>query len=201
MIVFTEEIKTYISENYKGISNSELADRINKKFGTDMTAQQVNNYKSRKHLNSGLTGRYEKGHIPYNKGKKMSPDVYAKAEPTMFKKGRVSHNIRPVGSERVTVDGYIEVKVANPNKWELKHKLVWEKANGKVPEKHAIIFLDGNSQNVELSNLKLVSRKELLIMNRQKLFGATSELTEAGINIAKLYDAKYKAEKRNTRDS
>ena len=61
---------------------------------------------------------------------------------------------------------------------------------------HAIIFLDGNSQNVELSNLKLVSRKELLIMNRQKLFGATSELTEAGINIAKLYDAKYKAEKR-----
>ena len=37
-------------------------------------------------------------------------------ERTWFKKGHIPANYRPVGSERVNADGYIEVKVADPNK-------------------------------------------------------------------------------------
>jgi hypothetical protein len=64
--------------------------------------------------------RFKPGTTPPNKGKKMSPELYAKCAPTMFKKGRPALNQRPVGSERVNVDGYIEMKIQDPNKWALK---------------------------------------------------------------------------------
>ena len=35
-------------------------------------------------------GRFLKGHIPWNKGEKMRPDIYEKCKPTMFKKGNIS---------------------------------------------------------------------------------------------------------------
>ena len=46
----------------------------------------------------------------------------------MFAKGNVPPNHRPVGSERISKDGYIEVKVAEPNKWRLKQRVVYEEA-------------------------------------------------------------------------
>ena len=49
-----------------------------------------------------------------------------------------------------------------------------------------LIFLDGNKQNIELSNLKLVSRAEDLIMNTNKLFTKDKELTNSGVLIAKV---------------
>lgn len=100
------------------------------------------------------------GHIPLNKGKKMSPELYAKCAPTMFKKGQPSINRREVGSERVNVDGYIEIKVAEPNKWKLKHRVIWEKAHGKIPKSCNIQFKDGNPLNCVLKNLYIISRSE-----------------------------------------
>ncbi len=38
----------------------------------------------------------------------------------MFAKGNVPPNHRPVGSERISKDGYIEVKVAEPKQVEIK---------------------------------------------------------------------------------
>jgi hypothetical protein len=32
------------------------------------------------------------------------------------------------------------VKVAEPNVFKLKHRIVWEKANGPIPENHVIAF-------------------------------------------------------------
>lgn len=106
--------------------------------------------------------RYQKGHSPANKGKKMSPELYAKCAPTMFKKGRPSLNKRPVGSERVNVDGYIEMKIQEPNKWVLKHRFVWEHFHGPIPEGHNVQFKDGNKENCSLDNLYLISRAQQL---------------------------------------
>lgn len=106
--------------------------------------------------------RFRKGATPANKGKKMSSELYAKCAPTMFKKGRPSLNRRPVGSERVNVDGYIEMKIQEPNKWALKHRFVWEHFHGPIPEGHNIQFKDGNKENCSLDNLYLISRADQL---------------------------------------
>ena len=104
--------------------------------------------------------QFPKGHIPQNKGKKVSPELYAKMKPTMFKKGQASLNKRPVGSERVNVDGYIEVKVADPNKWRLKNRVIWEQHNGKIPPGHNIQFKDRNPLNCTIENLYIISQAE-----------------------------------------
>ena len=106
--------------------------------------------------------RFNPGAVPPNKGKKMSPALYAKCAPTMYKKGRPSLNKRPVGSERVNVDGYIEMKIQEPNKWVLKHRFVWEHFHGPIPEGHNIQFKDGNKENCSLDNLYLISRADQL---------------------------------------
>lgn len=103
--------------------------------------------------------QFRKGHVPPNKGKKVSPELYAKMQPTMFKKGRPSLNHREVGSERVNVDGYIEVKVAEPNKWRLKNRVVWEQANGPIPPGHNVQFRNGNRLDCRLENLYLIDRR------------------------------------------
>lgn len=106
--------------------------------------------------------RYQKGCIPANKGKKMDPDTYTKCAGTMFKKGNMPANHRDVGSERINKDGYIEVKVAEPNKWKAKHRVIWEEANGPVEKGYNVQFKDGNPKNITLENLYLISRAQQL---------------------------------------
>lgn len=103
---------------------------------------------------------FQKGHIPQNKGKKMPPEVYAKVARTMFKKGGTPVNHREVGSERVNVDGYVEIKVAEPNKWRLKSRVVWEQAYGEIPPGSNIQFKDHNPLNLSLDNLYIITRAE-----------------------------------------
>lgn len=109
-----------------------------------------------------IATRFTKGSVPANKGKKMPPEVYAKAAPTMFKKGQMPHNHKPVGSERIDKDGYIMVKVAEPKKWKQKQRVVWEEAHGPIPNGYNIQFKDGNRQNVSLDNLYIISRSDQL---------------------------------------
>lgn len=109
---------------------------------------------------NAVAHRFKKGSIPPNKGKKMSPEFYKKAKPTMFKKGHTPVNHREVGSERVNVDGYIEIKVAEPNKWKLKHRVIWESHNGKIPHGHNIQFKNHNTQDCRIENLYMISKAE-----------------------------------------
>lgn len=197
---YPKEVAEYILQNYKGTGHRAMAAMLNEKFGTEYTHTQIKSYYSNHKLNSGLSGRFEKGSIPANKGKKMSREHYAKSAPTMFKKGNIPVNYRPVGSERVTKDGYIEIKVADPNKWRLKHLVVWENFNGPLPKGRAVLFLDGNKQNTDISNLRLMTRSEILIMNRQGLKSNDPEITNTAANLAKLIDATNTAKRSQRRE-
>ena len=104
--------------------------------------------------------RFHKGHIPQNKGKKVSPEIYEKMSHTMFKKGHISENKREVGAERVNVYGYIEIKVAEPNVWRLKHRIVWEQHNGAIPPGYNVQFKNHNTQDCSIENLYLISKAE-----------------------------------------
>ena len=86
----------------------------------------------------------KKGNVPANKGKKqteyMTPEAIAKTAKTRFKKGNTPHNHKPVGYQRITQDGYIEVKTEEPNIFKLKHRLVWEKEFGEIPAGNKIQY-------------------------------------------------------------
>ena len=107
-----------------------------------------------------IAARFPKGHIPDNKGKRVSPETYAKCQPTMFKKGHTPVNHREVGSERINVDGYIEVKVAEPNRWRCKHRVIWEQHNGQIPAGFNVQFKNHNPLDCRIENLYLISKAE-----------------------------------------
>jgi len=111
----------------------------------------------------------QKGTTPPNKGKKqteyMTPEAIAKTAKTRFKKGNTPHNHKPVGYQRITQDGYIEIKTEEPNIFKLKHRLVWEKEFGEIPAGHNIQFKDGNRLNCELENLYIITRADQVNIN------------------------------------
>lgn len=104
-------------------------------------------------------------------------------EPTQFKKGNRPANYMPVGSERINGDDYVDIKVADPNKWTGKHILIWEEHNGLVPEGHAILFGDGNRRNFDLDNLILVSRQQLAVLNKNRMIQNDADLTRTAILV------------------
>jgi hypothetical protein len=107
----------------------------------------------------------KKGCIPPNKGKRiveyMSFEAIKRVKATQFKPGNKPENYRPVGDERIDSDGYIEIKVMDGlDGWNLKHRVIWEKQNGKIPEGYNIQFKDGNPQNCIIENLYMISRSD-----------------------------------------
>lgn len=200
--LYTEEIQKFIVDNHKGVGHFEMAEMVNTKFGTTYNKGQIKNFYARHKLNSGLTGRFEKGNIPQNKGTHQ-PTKGRMAE-TQFKKGGLPPNTKPIGYERITKDGYIEVKTkmkpSNPkcnDNFKGKHILVWEQANGKIPTGYKVIFKDGNKLNVSLDNLALVSNAELLELSRSKLRSNNADITQTGILIARVKCTSRKLKQKN----
>ncbi|MCX4351733.1 MAG: HNH endonuclease signature motif containing protein [Lachnospiraceae bacterium] len=191
--VYTEEEHAFMREFVPGHSYREIATAFTEKFGWEISISQVNAYIGNHHLNTGRTGRFQKGQVPPNKGKK---GVYAAGcEKTWFPKGHIPKNHRPVGSERVNKDGYVEVKVAEPNKWKLKHRIVWEKVNGPVPKGYIIIFRDNDKTNTDINNLLMIKRGIHAVMNHTGLCEYSGEFKDTAVMIAELKATTSKAKK------
>lgn len=192
--LLTNEQHDFLVNHIKGRMNQALANLMNKTFNLQLTRQQVKQYKTNHKLpTSGETGWFNKGHIPANKGKKF-PNMPHNTG--MFKKGQKAHNYMPVGTERVNSDGYVAIKIADPNKWKQKHIIIWEKAHKrKKPPGHVIIFADRNRFNFDLDNLLLVPQREFLVMNRKGLIKNDAELTRTGLIIAKLQNKMHDRKK------
>lgn len=109
---------------------------------------------------ASIATRFQKGSVPLNKGKKVSPEVYSKIQPTMFKKGSTPVNHRDVGEERVNVYGYIEIKVSEPNTWRLKHRVMWEQVYGTIPMGYNVQFKNHNPLDCRIENLYLISKAD-----------------------------------------
>ena len=117
----------------------------------------------------------------------MSAETYQKVKGTMFKKSNIPKNHREVGSERITVDGYVEIKVAEPNKWKFKSRVLYEQYHDvKLTRNDVIIFLDGNKLNLDVDNLFLISRAALARFNQDKFYSDNPEITKAAALMAEL---------------
>ncbi|HEL2553014.1 TPA: HNH endonuclease [Streptococcus suis] len=180
--LLTDEQHDYFVKIQKGRSAKEVAKAMNDQFGVCLNANQIKNYRRNHGLKSGLTGHFEKGRLPHNKGKKY-PGMRNSGQ---FKKGNRPASYLPVGTVNYTTDGYPKIKVADPDKWEYLHRQTWEKHHGLVPDGHSVVFLDGDKTNWDISNLACLSKNEVARMNQDGLFASDADLTKVGIGYTKL---------------
>jgi len=121
--------------------------------------------------NHGVKTQFKPGQTPFNKGIKGWKAGGRSAE-TQFKPGQSVANHRPVGSTRITVDGYIEIKIEEPRKWAQMHRVVWKENHGSYPPAGmALVFKDGNKQNCTIGNLEVITRSALMLRNSYHQYG------------------------------
>lgn len=186
MFHYSREHAEFIKSNVHGRYVQELTDMFNAHFGVDLKTSQIKAFIQRNGLKNGMDGRFKPGTEPPNKGTKGLYNVGGNR--TSFKKGQRPLNYMPVGSERVNADGYVDIKIADPNRWRGKHLILWEQHNGcPVPQGHVVIFGDRNRRNFAPDNLILVSRSQLATMNRKNLIQDNAELTRSGVILADIY--------------
>jgi hypothetical protein len=186
--IYTDVHIKWLRKNVPGTPFEIVSERFNKRFSLPTNVNTVENLSHKYGIKSGLKlHRFSKGHVPFNKGIKgyCAPGC----EKSWFQKGHKSSNWRPVGSERITADGYVEIKVASKPKpgqkrWRLKHVVVFEKKHGQVPKGHCVIFLDGNRQNTSLKNLYMISRQVHAGMCHEHLYTEDPETTMSNCILA-----------------
>lgn len=136
---------------------------------------------------TGAAFRFQKGHTTWNKGLK-GLQAGGRAKETQFKKGNKPHTWLPIGSFRVSKDGYQQQKVSDtgyaPRDWLGVHILLWVNTFGPVPAGHCVCFRDGNKQNIAIENLELLSRVER--MRRNTIHRYPPELKDAIRAVGKL---------------
>lgn len=186
--IWTEEEDNLLRELAPGRTIYEISEEL-RKLGIDRTSAQVRNRKKYLGITSGQVQRPSE-----------------KSRATQFKAGNLPHNTKPIGYERLSKSGYIEVKVkmrptalpdgkrCNDN-FVPKHKLVWEAANGPVPEGCIVVFKDGNKQNITLENLSCITRRQNAIMNRGHIRCDNPDAFEACLAMADIKSAVSKRKK------
>ena len=109
-------------------------------------------------------GQFIKGAITWNKGMKG----FRPSKETEFKTGELVGEIHPSWKGGVQImkkdcaylwDG--------ANKRKRRPRAIWEEHNGTLPEGMVIIHLDSDKYNDDISNLKAITRAELLKINQQ----------------------------------
>lgn len=163
-------------------------------FGRNVAAANLHSFRKRMGWRTGRTGRFEKGQAAHNKGKPMP--FHPNSARTRFQKGgrtgRAQAVYKPIGTERISKDGYRERKVHDGmpfnSRWRTVQRIEWEAKNGPLPKGMAL-KCKGDKRNTDPSNWELVPRAMLPRLNGR--FGrgydtAPAELKPAIMAVAKL---------------
>ena len=189
-IRYTEEEKKFLYEFIPGHTDKETQEEFSKRFRT-IGRNNVEAFRKNHKIRTGRGIPFAKGHKTWNKGlspkEYCSPEALARMAKTQFRPGRRTSKWREIGDERITVDGYIEVKVGDPKVWKLKHRYVWEQHHGPIPEGMIIMFKDGDRQNTDIDNLVMVDRATNARISHLGLHGCGA--LDSAIATAKLYEA------------
>lgn len=118
----------------------------------------------------GRRHQFKPGIATWNKG----IAGYMGANVTSFKAGNKPKSWQPIGATR-TADGYLQRKIADTGctrrDFVPVHHLVWRMHGLTIPPGHALVFRDSNRLNVDINNLELVSRSDLMRRNSVHRWG------------------------------
>jgi len=202
-----EWFKSYVP----GHGEREISAEHERLFGAPLREGQIAYAKMRFGVKSGTHGgRFEKGQESWNKGMTwnefMSPEAQENSRRTHFKKGEVhgyaAMREQPVGSERISKDGYVEVKVgeglqSKPNcNFRFKHHVVYEQHHGKIPDGCNVIFADHDKRNFDSGNLVAVPRSLWCVISHRHYQYWDAESLRLCMKIAEVDRARHAAERR-----
>lgn len=113
----------------------------------------------------GIEYRFKKGHISWNKGKK---GVMTGGIETQFKKGHLPKNTKYNGciTIRQSKNGrkYKWIRIAR-TKWIMLHVKIWSDSHGAVPRGKIVVFKNGDTMDLRVENLELISLAENIRRN------------------------------------
>jgi hypothetical protein len=197
-IKYTPAMVEFLEQN-ETTPRPQLTKLFNDKFNCELAVDSIKAKCLRMGLKTGRTGCFEKGRTSWNKGTKGICGTHPNCRKTQFNKGHKPANVKGVGHERLTKDGYIMICVDQvnphtgaPRHYVLKHKWIWEKHNGPIPPNHVIKFIDGDKTNCDLKNLMLISMSKNAILNKNGMGRITGEPLKSALLIADLKTAAYK---------
>lgn len=115
----------------------------------------------------GKAYRFEKGHVPANKGLKqeeyMDPETIERTKATRFKKGHIPHNTKWDGAITIREDSnghkYMWIRHGE-NEWEMYHRHIYKKKVGPIPDEQIVVFKNGDTLDPHPENLEAITRQE-----------------------------------------
>lgn len=196
---------------HRTLPRREAYQKFCEAFGRDDVS--LNNYKAlckRKGWLTGRTGQITKGAEPWNAGMKMPPGKggnHPNARRTQFqpgvRQGVATKLYKPIGTERLSKDGYLERKIHDgmplQSRWRAVHLLRWEEQNGKLPKGMCLKCLDDNRQNTDPGNWEAIPRGALPFLNGHRGYNYEAmpeELKPSVLTLARLKHAKSRSAKK-----
>lgn len=171
---YTHEQIEFVSETYTHSTLGRTTQKFNDRFGTDKNELQI----------QSVIHRY---------GIKGSPCKKRPGNKGSFKKGETPPRLKPLYSERVAANGFLEIKVPEVDpysgastRWKRKQVYLWEQEYGPVPDGHVVMFKDGDPMKCEIDNLALVTRAEFLRLNKNRYKHQPEELKPVVFAVSKL---------------
>lgn len=137
-----------------------------------MKAMTITDYCHKRLKLKGMvnTGKYLKG----SKSRDLPIGTIRKSQTATYIK---------VGNEDTHLSGY------KPPNWMPLQQYIWEKEFGPVPKDHFVIFLDGNAENFDISNLAVINRSISAQMAKNRFYTEHTEVTRAGLLCVELKEA------------
>ena len=203
-----EEIE-FIREHAMEMPCAELLKLVNDRFGKDYSLEQLYHVKARcrikspnigcfrKGIRSSPATEFKKGHVPRNKG--THPPTVGRMAETQFKQGQMPHNHKPVGSERISY-GKIQLKIAEPNKWEWLATLIWQSVHKKaLPEGCIIRFANEDITDYSPENLVAITKAQNAVLNHLHIHTYDADSLKAALLICDLKMQQSKRKKRRNK--
>lgn len=188
---YSEEMKLFMAKRYPVAPISDWLDEFNRHFNCNVSKGAMLGSLKRYGIKSGRTGHFVEGQAPHNKGKPHP--LRGKAKETAFGgiRSNKSDDEKPIGSTRIdSKDGYLLVKTKlGTNSYELAHRIIWEKENGKIPSGYVVRFYDNSPKkiaNPTIDNLFIVSRPVHARLNQMNWSSTPLDMRETKILIAKI---------------
>jgi len=159
---------------------------LNQVWSLSLTVNQVRAYLKNHGILSGRTGWLTGNDDPrsYRGPRAANSGCFQAGRPP-----QEARNYQPIGTLRKTRDQW-ERKVTDDGpihrRWVAEARLIWEAAHGPIPDRHVVVHLDGDVDNLDLSNLRCVPRGVLARMNHWSRPSGTGEARKALLLAAEI---------------